>query len=87
MTAAPSYCPFGLSSLNDLYRGRLCAQLLLYQMRYFDDIWYTYISAQDGVPRVGTVAPPSCPLELNILNEPNRGNLLRSITLVPFEIC
>ena len=33
-----------------------------------------------------TVAPPCCPLELSLLNELYRGKLVRSITLIPFEI-
>ena len=35
----------------------LCAQILLYPLIYFNDIWYTYIPGQDGVPRARMVAP------------------------------
>ena len=64
----------------------LCAQLLLYPLRYFDDIWYTCISGQDGVPHARRVAPHCWPFELSPLNEFYRGKLVRFITPIPFEI-
>ena len=75
---APSYCPFELSPLNELYIERLCAQYLLYPLRYFDDIWYTYISGQDEMSRAIIVSPPGCPFELSPFNEHKSGKLVHS---------
>ena len=55
-------------------------------MRYFDFIWYTYISGEDSVSHARMVAPSSCPFELSPLDKLDRGKFVRSITLKPFEI-
>ena len=52
-------------------------------MRYYDDIWYTYISGQDGVSHAIMVAAL---FEFSILNGLYRGKHVRSITIIPFEI-
>ena len=52
----------------------------------FSDIWYTYISGEDGVSYTRMDAPPSYAFQLPPLNKPYRGTLVRSITLKPFEI-
>ena len=54
-------------------------------MRYFDDNWYTNISVQDVVSPARMVAPLAGLMSIP-LNELYRGNLVRSITLIPFEI-
>ena len=64
----------------------LCAQKLLYPLRYFDDIWYVDISGQGGVSRARMVAPLSALFELSPLNELKSGKVVRSITLIPFEM-
>ena len=55
MVAPPCY-PFELTPLNELNRGSLCAQYLLYPLRYFGDIWYSCISGLDGVSPAKLVA-------------------------------
>ena len=44
------------------------------------------MSGQDGVSRARMGALPCWPFELSPLNELYRGNRVRSITLVPFEM-
>ena len=78
--------PFELTPLNEFYRGSMCYQYLLYPLRYFDDIWYTCISGQDGVSRSRMVALLCLAFELSFLNELYRGKPVRSITLISFEI-
>ena len=85
---APPCCPFELSPLNELYRGKLVHSITLigFETRYFDDIWCTYISGQDDVWRAKMVAPPCYPFEFSPLNELYLEKLVRSITQKPFEI-
>ena len=87
MVAIPS-CLFKLSSLNEMYRGKLVRSITLIPFEIFDDIWYTYIyiSGQGGVLRAKMVALPYFLFELSPLNELFREKLLRPITLKPFEI-
>ena len=73
--------PFELSPLNELYRGTLVRLITLLPFEYFDDIWYTCISGQDGVSRARMIAFPCFHFELSPLNDFYRGKLVRSITL------
>ena len=66
---APLCCPFELSPLNELYRRKLVRSITLIQMRYYDDIWNTYIPGQDGVSQVRMVSSHCCPIALSSLNE------------------
>ena len=53
----------------------LCAQLLLYPLSHFNDIWYTYISGENGMSHARMVAPLSCPSDLSPLNKLDREKL------------
>ena len=60
----------------------LCIQKISYYLRYFDDIWYTYMSGQDNVLHARIVAPPHYPSELSPLNELYRGKLISSLIVI-----
>ena len=55
-------------------------------MNYFDDIWYTCISGQVAVSCAIMITLACWRFELSPLNELYIGNLVRSITLISFEI-
>ena len=62
------------------------SSITLIPFEIFDDIWYTFISSQDGVSHAVMVVPPCCPFELSPLNELYMGKLVHPITLIPCEI-
>ena len=62
----------------------LCAQLLLYTLRYFDDTWH--ISGHDGVLCTVNNALHRFMFELSPLCDLKRGKPFRSITPMLFEI-
>ena len=64
----------------------LCVHKLLYDMRYFGDIWYICISDQNGVSHARMVTPLCCSFEISLFNEFYREKLVRFITIIPFEI-
>ena len=49
--------------------GEACALKLIYPLRYFNDIWYIYISGEEGVSRARMVAFSRCPFEFSPLNK------------------
>ena len=55
-------------------------------MRYYGDIWSTYIPGQDGVSHVRMVASHCCPFELSSFNELYMEKPVCSITFIPTEI-
>ena len=55
----------------------LCAQWLLYPLRYFNDIWYTYSSGQDGVSYAIMIALSCFLFEVSPLYELYLGKLVR----------
>ena len=78
---------FEFSTLNELYRGKLVRSSCLYPLRYFDDIWYTYIYQVKTACHIQEWLLPLAAFgELSPLNEFYRGKLVRSITLILFVI-
>ena len=58
-----------LSQLSEPYRGKLVRQISIIPFEIFNDIWYTYISGEDGVSYARMDAPPSYAFQLSPLNK------------------
>ena len=83
----PPHCwPFELSPLSELYRGKLVRSITLKPFEFF--WWYlVYIYIRSrwcGACKNG--CSPCCPFEVFSLNELYRGQLVHSITIIPFDI-
>ena len=68
MVASPC-CPFLVICLESSLDLKASALVNSNPLKYFDDIWYTYLSGQDGVSRAITVALPCWRFELSPLYE------------------
>ena len=66
---APPCCPFELSPLNELKRGKLLRSITLIPYGDILMIFGIHISGQNSVSLERMVAPPCCPFKHSPLNE------------------